>query len=201
MPVRRAVLTVAAGVLVAGCGLVAGLDEQFGYPAFYDRDATSDGTVADDASGSADDGGDASVDFPDVQLPTDVFTPDGNEAPPDAAEAGCKNPTGACDNGTNACCAPAVCNAVAKCVGQCVSSGCGNEAACCFGKHCDQYLQCSDSCGHDKDGCGVLRPCCLGFFCTALAAGQCQACGKHDAPCSQGYQCCSQTCNNKGKCN
>jgi hypothetical protein len=201
--VRRAAFIVVAGALVAGCGLVAGLDDQFGYPPFYDRDATSDGTVPDEAGGGTDDGGDAAVEIADVVIPTDVFTPDANEPTPDAAEAGCTNPTGPCDNGANHCCAPAVCNAVGKCVAQCVGNGCGNEAACCFGKHCNEYFQCTSACGQNKAVCDpIFAPCCLGFVCPQLAVAQCQPCKKHDEACAGNWECCSQSCDKgKNKCN
>jgi hypothetical protein len=183
--------------------MLAGVDDPYGAAAPFGGDSAgpADATLA--AEGSAGATGDGASTAEDVQIPQDVYTPDANEAPPDAAEAGCKNPTGPCNDSNSACCVPAVCNAVAKCVGQCVSGlGCGDEAACCFGKHCSELFNCQDTCGGDKAPCSVPSAvCCQGSVCPlGVAAPKCQKCIPVGGPCMQLWECCTKNCGTDRKC-
>ncbi len=199
--VRRAFLFLTAFVAgVSGCGMIAGLDEQFGYPAHLVGDAAHDGTVAQADGGS--EGGDGPASAPDVVIPDDVYTPDGGEAVPDAAEAGCTNPIQSCDTAGNRCCAPAVCNAVAKCVGKCVDgNGCGDEAACCYGKHCGELFSCVGTCAQNGADCNVFGGafCCLGSVCPPTGSAKCRTCLSNDEDCGSFWECCSKKCTG-GKC-
>jgi hypothetical protein len=204
--VRRVVAVLSACVCVAagavGCGMLAGVDDPYGNAMSLGDDGgggSIDGTLGE---GSAADGASDASSVEDARVPEDVYTPDANEPPPDAAEAGCKNPTGACDNAANACCAPAVCNAVAKCVGKCVSGvGCGNEAACCYGKHCNELFSCQDTCGAESAACNVPGAlCCEGFVCPLVGIPKCVKCTNNGDPCDAVWKCCSKNCGGDGKC-
>ncbi len=176
---------------MAGCGLFAGLDEQFTYQLAPRDGGARDGTVAGPDGQVAMDGGAVA----DAFAPPDVYYADANEPPPDAAEAGCVNPA-QCDT-TRKCCEPAVCNAAAKCVGKCEpkGEGCGNPAACCFGLACTENLNCETTCAVHGAPCNAdTNPCCVGDVCPPQSGARCEACRTRYIPCRFDWECCNKKC-------
>ena len=181
----------AALALVVGCSVVAGLDEEFGYPAYHDDAAVDASAPPRDASRAADSG----PPLADVGASPDVYFADADEPPPDAAEAGCVSPS-PCT--ATSCCAPGVCNASTRCVSKCVdqNGGCGNEGACCVGLHCTEKLSCQTTCVapagspcSDQDA-----GCCVGLVCPPGAGSKCQPCRPRYYPCDFDWQCCGKGC-------
>ncbi len=196
--VALAVLLCLAGA--AGCGLIAGVGDPYGFSA-YPTDAAHDGTVG--AADAQDTGAPTDGAALDVSDPPDVTFADANELPPPPAEAGCVSPT-PCNATSSLCCAPGVCNASNKCVGSCKSKGqggCGNTAACCVGLSCTENLECQTACIGDPGApCDSLNPCCVGLVCPQQDAGaRCQQCLPRYLPCRHDWECCGKRC--FGLCN
>lgn len=192
--IARAALAIVLPLAFGGCGIVAGLGDDYFGDFTTARDASTDKTVPHTEAGLTE--SEASSPPPgDGGIPGDVVYADANDEPPAPFEAGCKNPS-TC-SATAACCAPAVCNGVAKCAGSCIKDNtlCGNTAACCLGLSCDENAHCVSQCVTQPGGDCTDETCCTGLVCPqGPQPKNCQQCLQNFFPCNANWECCSKLC-------